>query len=86
MNPAAGFIIASPSVEMAGNVWDVLSSHPDKPSRCELVVGETRQILRQARAAMVASGTATIEAALMDVRWLSSIRHPRSPISSAACS
>ena len=36
-----------------------------KPSSVEVVVGETRQILRQARAAMVASGTATIETALM---------------------
>ena len=65
MNPATGFIIASPSIKIAGNVWDILSSHPNKPTRYEIVVGDTRQILRQARAAMVASGTATIEAALM---------------------
>jgi len=64
-NPGAGFIVASPSDVIAGNVRDVLSSHPDKPARCEIVVGDTRQILRQARAAMVASGTATIETALM---------------------
>jgi lipid-A-disaccharide synthase len=30
-----------------------------------VVTGETRQVLRQARVAMVASGTATVEAALM---------------------
>ncbi|MBU1695307.1 MAG: lipid-A-disaccharide synthase, partial [Verrucomicrobia bacterium] len=43
--------------------WSGLSGGP---SRVELVAGETRQILRQARAAMVASGTATIETALME--------------------
>lgn len=63
--PGAGFIIASPSDEIVGRVRDVLSAHPDKPARCGIVVGETRQVLRQARAAMVASGTATIETALM---------------------
>jgi lipid-A-disaccharide synthase len=64
-NPGTGFIVASPSDEIAGSVRDVLSSHPDKAARCKIVVGDTRQILRQARAAMVASGTATIETALM---------------------
>lgn len=64
-NSGAAFLIASPSDEIAGNVREVLSSHLDKPTRCEIVVGDTRQVLRQVRAAMVASGTATIEAALM---------------------
>jgi lipid-A-disaccharide synthase len=63
--PGAGFIIASPSDEIAGQVRGILSAHRDKPARCEVVVGETRQVLRQARAAMVASGTATIETALL---------------------
>ena len=63
--PGASFIIASPSDEIAAQVLDMLSAQADKPVRCEIVVGETRQVLRQARAAMVASGTATIETALM---------------------
>ena len=63
--PGAGFIIASPSEEIAAKVRNILARQPDKPARCEIVVGETRQVLRQARAAMVASGTATIETALM---------------------
>lgn len=61
----ACFIIASPSEEIAARVRSILSVHPDKLMYCEIVVGETRQVLRQARAAMVASGTATIETALM---------------------
>jgi lipid-A-disaccharide synthase len=61
----ACFIIASPSDEIADKVRGVLSAHPDKLMCCEVVAGETRQVLRQARAAMVASGTATIETALM---------------------
>jgi lipid-A-disaccharide synthase len=61
----AAFIIASPSEEIAAKVRHILSAQADKPARCEIVVGETRQVLRQARAAMVASGTATIETALM---------------------
>jgi len=61
----ASFIIASPSEGIAARVRSILSVHPDKLMCCEIVVGETRQVLRQARAAMVASGTATIETALM---------------------
>jgi lipid-A-disaccharide synthase len=64
-NPGAGFLIASPSDEIAGIVRNILSSQSHKPAHCAIVAGETRQILRQARAAMVASGTATIESALM---------------------
>ena len=63
--PGASFILASPSQEIADRARAILSAQADKPAHCEIVVGETRQVLRQARAAMVASGTATIETALM---------------------
>lgn len=63
--PGGAFIVASPSEEIAAKVRGILAAQSDKPARCEVVVGETRQVLRQARAAMVASGTATIETALM---------------------
>ena len=63
--PDAAFIVASPSEEIAAKVRGILAAQSDKPACCEVVVGETRQVLRQARAAMVASGTATIETALM---------------------
>lgn len=63
--PGAGFIIAAPSEEVAGWVRSVIGSWDCKPERLAVVTGQTRQVLRQARAALVASGTATIEAALM---------------------
>ena len=63
--PNVGFIIASPSDEIAIKVRKILSTHSNPPAHGEIVVGETRQVLRQAHAAMVASGTATIETALM---------------------
>lgn len=64
-NPGISFIIATPSEKQASLVKEVLSSLPSGPSLCEITVGKTRQVLRQAKAAMVASGTATIEASLM---------------------
>lgn len=63
--PDAGFIIAAPSEEVAGWVRAVMGRLGDGPGRVSVVVGQTRQVLRQARAALVASGTATIETALM---------------------
>jgi len=63
--PEASFILAAPSAEIAALAESVLNGQPAKPARCGIVTGETRQVLRQARAAMVASGTATIETALM---------------------
>ena len=61
----ASFVIAAPSPQMAALALECIGSRPGGPSRWEVVVGQTRQVLRQARAALVASGTATIEAALM---------------------
>lgn len=63
--PGAGFIVAAPSEEVAGWVRAVMDSLGKGPQRVSVVVGQTRQVLRQARAALVASGTATIETALM---------------------
>ncbi|MDO9542838.1 MAG: lipid-A-disaccharide synthase, partial [Kiritimatiellia bacterium] len=63
-NPGAGFIIAAASREAAGWIEQILSSM-GMTGRFTVVAGKTRQILRQADAAWVASGTATIEAALM---------------------
>ena len=63
--PGAGFIIAAPSEEVAGWVRAVMGSLGKGPEHVSVVAGQTRQVLRQARAALVASGTATIETALM---------------------
>ncbi|MFH0953900.1 MAG: lipid-A-disaccharide synthase [Verrucomicrobiota bacterium] len=62
----ACFIMASPSEPIAAAVRGILGTLGRRPQRCEVVVGETREVLRQARAAFVASGTATIETALMN--------------------
>ena len=64
--PEAGFLVAAPSEAIAELVRSVMKRNGLKHARCEIVVGQTRHVLRQARAAMVASGTATIETALMD--------------------
>lgn len=65
-HPDASFILAAPSEAMADTVREVAGEVEKKAGDCGLIVGKTRQVLRQARAAIVASGTATVEAALMD--------------------
>jgi lipid-A-disaccharide synthase len=61
----AGFIIAAPSQPIKEAIEARLSQVKDRPARCSVVAGNTRQVLRQAAAALVASGTATVEASLM---------------------
>ncbi len=63
--PGAGFLVAAPDDEGAGWVRARLARLGGGPARAAVVAGQTREVLRQARAAWVASGTATIEAALM---------------------
>ena len=63
--PGLPFIIAAPSAHEAGLIDDIIQTLPAGPTRHFVVTADTRQVLRQARAALVASGTATIEAALM---------------------
>ncbi len=63
--PDAGFLVAAPSPRLAAHIEEVLSRTGGVPDGCRVVTGETRQMLRQARAAWVTSGTATIEAALL---------------------
>lgn len=61
--PSASFLLAAASDEMAGLARELIGAcHAD----IEIVTGATRQILKQADAAWVASGTATLETALMD--------------------
>lgn len=62
-NPERSFIIAAPSEE-ARELAATLLGQCQAPLQVEIVVGKTRQVLRQARGSLVASGTATIEAAL----------------------
>jgi len=64
--PGASFIVPCPSPEIEALVRGrIAAMGQPSPSKWSVVTGRTRQALRQARAAAVASGTATIEAALM---------------------
>lgn len=62
--PSASFIIAAASEEMAEHIRAQIKSRPSTPD-IPVVAGMTREIIRQARAAVVASGTATVETALL---------------------
>ncbi|HMP91036.1 MAG TPA: lipid-A-disaccharide synthase [Kiritimatiellia bacterium] len=61
-----GFILPAASREMESLAREILDRNPEKPSRLEIVHGQTRHVLRQAKAAWVTSGTATLETALME--------------------
>lgn len=69
-NPNASFILAAPSEAVAKIVRATLASLSNGPTKWELVIDQTRAVLRQARAALVASGTATLETALMNCPML----------------
>lgn len=59
-------ILAAASEEMAHLARAIIARQIPSPKKLEIVTGSTRQILKQAAAAWVASGTATLETALMD--------------------
>lgn len=63
--PEASFLIAAPDERALPWIRDARAAAPARPARCEVTVGRTRQVLREARAAWVASGTATLEAAML---------------------
>jgi lipid-A-disaccharide synthase len=64
--PGLSCLIATPSAESAGAMNSRLARYAGpKPSRLAVVGGKTREVLKQADAGAVASGTATIETALM---------------------
>lgn len=63
--PSLAVIVAAASPEMADMIRRLLATLPGGATNFEVVVGCTRQILRQATAALVKSGTSTLEAALM---------------------
>lgn len=65
-NAGASFILAAASQEMAGLARAIIAQQTSSPKHLEIVTGATRQILKQADAAWVASGTATLETTLMD--------------------
>jgi lipid-A-disaccharide synthase len=64
-SPGCSFLLAAASDRMAALARELIAGLGPGPQRVEIVEGSTRQILRQADAALVASGTATLETALM---------------------
>jgi len=63
--PEASFILAMPSHEIEDFARQKIECLSNGPSNWSFVTGNTHQVLRQAQAALVASGTATLEASLM---------------------
>ena len=59
------FLLPAPTPKMRALAEAVLARHP-APGRLAVVDGQARHVLAQAGAAMIASGTATLEACLMD--------------------
>lgn len=64
-HPNASFIIATPTDAERDRIRAKLATLPGGPRQASVVSGQTRQVLRQAHAGIVASGTATLEASLM---------------------
>ncbi|MDI6773813.1 MAG: lipid-A-disaccharide synthase [Verrucomicrobiota bacterium] len=72
----AAFILAAPTARVEEFLRERIRALPAGPLRWAVVTGNTRQVLRQADAAMVASGTATIEASLMECPMIIVYRMP----------
>lgn len=64
LNPDVSFIVATPSETEVPLIGETISGIIG-PTNWDIVANQTREALRQADAAIVASGTATIETALM---------------------
>ena len=63
--PGLSFMIATPNEQIQGIVKGRVFQCRDKPSRLNVVCGHARESMRQAEAAIVTSGTATLETALI---------------------
>ncbi len=63
--PDLSFMIASPNARIETMVNDQIAQCANRPSRLGVVRGQARELMRQAEAAMVTSGTATLETALI---------------------
>lgn len=59
------FIIPAPTSRMLELARSTYNKHTNKPKNLEFIEGQARNLMLQADAAAVASGTATLEAALM---------------------
>jgi lipid-A-disaccharide synthase len=65
-HPDASFIVAAPSPEIEACINDTIKGHrASSIVKVSVATGSTRAVLKQAHAAVVTSGTATLEASLM---------------------
>ncbi len=65
-DPETTFLIPAASAEIRGLIEAQLAARPaEERAAIAVVTGQMREVARQARAAMVCSGTATVETALM---------------------
>lgn len=64
-HPDASFIIPVHEAPAATLAAQIMAALPAGPSRCTVLTGRTRHVMGEARAALIASGTATLEASLM---------------------
>lgn len=65
LDTPCSFIIPAATDAIRQQINAVLDDLPRKPSHLSITDGQAREVLRQAEAAAVASGTATLEASLM---------------------
>lgn len=63
--PNASFVIPTPSEEIERHVRCVATRLSQRPTHWNIIRGDARQVFRQSRAALVKSGTATMESALV---------------------
>jgi len=63
--PDLSFMIASPNERIEKMVREQIAQSADTPARLSVVRGQARELMRQADAAIVTSGTATLETALI---------------------
>ena len=59
------FLLPAPTAERAADIRAAVAAAARRPSRVEVVEGRSRQILHEAEAAVVKSGTSTLEASLV---------------------
>lgn len=63
--PDISFMIATPNARIEKIVKEQILKVLNKPSRLNVICGNARELMRQAEAAIVTSGTATLETALI---------------------
>ncbi len=59
-------MIATPNARIEKVVKEYVSKAVVRPTRLNIICGNARELMRQAEAAMVTSGTATLETALLE--------------------